>query len=1140
MTTSDRRKLYAEYEKQLTPFSTSLVAEFIRSADAIGDLLSDEELKEWAEDGLDLARQSWRSWEAAGEYIRVAPQMLPMLGWDGFRRWGKHGRDLAELSSALAASYFRASPATLPSITFVRLGDWVNLGRLLYKGTWRSASLAVQFFDGSPAFFSQMTLEEARVLVRFVDALCDRSYDLASHCLSIAPHVLQPLGGEDRAAFLQFAEALASTGWADARSYLEKGPALLAHVHSPQRVRFLALSRELARREGRQAFAFFAEAARALSQIDSESHGLLLSLSEELVDRSPVSAMEFLKTAATVLERIPLDEIALWHTEGSNLLEQSLEGGEAYFRLESSKGEEMLESLSSRVDLSRVSDILHMYCKALTGYEVAVHSAETLAEKGLGWVETEAPSTEGTAIFLPPWVEEFRDKDGNFHVYKVYSTHQAGHLEFGTFDFEFERAGRVFENRRAAMEAQASGAGDQAPSEGQASGARHHGESLALGNDGEIGSGSTADGDPNASPLRGGAASEPDLDVQSAEGPPGRVPLTDMERFFDLFPDRRLASDLFAIVEDARIDVLISKEYAGIRRVYAGRQQWELDRRPAAEQMPLRQAFVENLVRTSLDGLDRIVWPSSLLPLMQEAVGVVETLRQPQALVEDAAEATLRLYQLAQQIPNLTPEMMDDWEDLDEDALQTLPMTGDASGESMDVQLPQGESVPYESPQPVDFRGDFKPETVQLLMKLRQERGEKGPVSPLSTEQLKQMLEKSVEITLSDMAEADLTQSSELFLTNLLKELNAQEQERLQKQPVPLKDGQPVTGFSTADDEHELAIEPKYYFYDEWDFRAGDYRPRWCRIVEYAVGEGNAQYFDQTLTKHSALVHQTRRQFELLRPEMFRKIKRLLDGEEIDFDAVTDYAVERKSGHTPTDKVYWRRNKIERDVSVAFLLDMSASTDEEIAKHERRYAQDEFDDDPRRYFSWWMARRAQELLTPPKRIIDLEKESIVLLIKALETIGDTYGIYGFSGYGRENVEFYVVKDIEETFGEHVKRRIDKIAPVRSTRMGPAIRHATWKLDQRDSKVRILFLVSDGRPQDHGYGRDRTEKEYAIHDTHMALLESKRKGITPFCMTVDRYGHDYLKQMCADIGYAVVPDIESMPSRITTLYRELTA
>ena len=34
-------------------------------------------------------------------------------GLGGFRRWSKHGRELAELSSALAASYFRASPATL-------------------------------------------------------------------------------------------------------------------------------------------------------------------------------------------------------------------------------------------------------------------------------------------------------------------------------------------------------------------------------------------------------------------------------------------------------------------------------------------------------------------------------------------------------------------------------------------------------------------------------------------------------------------------------------------------------------------------------------------------------------------------------------------------------------------------------------------------------------------------------------------------------------------------------------------------------------------------------------------------------------------------------------------------------------------
>ena len=53
-----------------------------------------------------------------------------------------------------------------------------------------------------------------------------------------------------------------------------------------------------------------------------------------------------------------------------------------------------------------------------------------------------------------------------------------------------------------------------------------------------------------------------------------------------------------------------------------------------------------------------------------------------------------------------------------------------------------------------------------------------------------------------------------------------------------------------------------------------------------------------------------------------------------------------------------------------------------------------------------------------KRIVDVEKEAIVLLIvNALEAIGDVYGIYGFSGYGRENVEFYTIKDLDEAFSE---------------------------------------------------------------------------------------------------------------------------
>src|SRR3712207_8991451 len=55
--------------------------------------------------------------------------------------------------------------------------------------------------------------------------------------------------------------------------------------------------------------------------------------------------------------------------------------------------------------------------------------------------------------------------------------------------------------------------------------------------------------------------------------------LTDMERFFDLFADRKLAADLFTVVEDARVDYMIRREYGGIRRPLGRVQRRELERR---------------------------------------------------------------------------------------------------------------------------------------------------------------------------------------------------------------------------------------------------------------------------------------------------------------------------------------------------------------------------------------------------------------------------------------------------------------------------------------------------------------------------------------------------------------------------------
>ena len=365
-----------------------------------------------------------------------------------------------------------------------------------------------------------------------------------------------------------------------------------------------------------------------------------------------------------------------------------------------------------------------------------------------------------------------------------------------------------------------------------------------------------------------------------------------------------------------------------------------------------------------------------------------------------------------------------------------------------------------------------------------------------------------------------------------MKELQKRDPENQQFQPGPSQhvdeDGGPLT-----------ATEPDTYTYPEWDFRANEYKPNWCMIHEKVMTDGEPNFFRETLAENTSLVVQIKRQFELVIPEMYRKQKRLEDGEEHDLDAMLEAVIDLRVGVSPDEKLFWRRNKNERSVAVAFLLDLSASTAEAIDEAKKPSDDWGAPDDPVEYMVWLRSRRSEGLRRTYKRIVDVEKEGITLLVNSLETLGDTYGIFGFSGYGRENVEFYTIKDLDEKFTDVVPRRIDRIAPLHATRMGPAIRHTAAKLAEVEARSRFLFLISDGRPQDRGYSREGVEKEYAVHDTRQSLIEARQEGITPFCLTVDKAGHDYMKTMMEDFSYEVLPDISLLPKRLPQLYRNLT-
>ena len=55
-----------------------------------------------------------------------------------------------------------------------------------------------------------------------------------------------------------------------------------------------------------------------------------------------------------------------------------------------------------------------------------------------------------------------------------------------------------------------------------------------------------------------------------------------------------------------------------------------------------------------------------------------------------------------------------------------------------------------------------------------------------------------------------------------------------------------------------------------------------------------------------------------------------------------------------------------------------------------------------------------------------------------------------------------------------------------------------------------------------------------------IEEAKKQGITTFCLTVDKEGHDYMKSMMEDLSYEVLDDISSLPLRLPQLYKNLTS
>lgn len=285
----------------------------------------------------------------------------------------------------------------------------------------------------------------------------------------------------------------------------------------------------------------------------------------------------------------------------------------------------------------------------------------------------------------------------------------------------------------------------------------------------------------------------------------------------------------------------------------------------------------------------------------------------------------------------------------------------------------------------------------------------------------------------------------------------------------------------------------------EWDYRKQTMQEAFVNLQMMVPRDSEPKPLPPRL---KASAHRLRRQFEHLRNDR-QWLRQQPQGSELDMQAWLDFHVERQHGQCAERGLFMEQRQTHRDLACLLLADLSMSTDAHI------------DDE--------------------HRVIDVISDSLLLFGETLSMLGDDFALYGFSSLRRHQVRMQELKSFSQRYDDTTRGRIQGLKPGYYTRMGAAIRQATQLLSGCKRRRKLLLLLTDGKPND----LDLYEGRYGVEDTREAVLEARRQGLTPFCITIDREAGDYLPYMFGANGYTLIRQPDQLPLRLPQLYRQLT-
>ncbi len=728
--------------------------------------------------------------------------------------------------------------------------------------------------------------------------------------------------------------------------------------------------------------------------------------------------LEGMENGLRLLSREPLDRFV---TRGVEKFERNDKRGRKFLALTSKAGQDAFTGLQVAVPVIQVQRALDSYLRARLGRPVSVRPLSDIPA-ALADRLSDGPMvcSDGVAIYLPDRIDHFPEKRDNLRLFKELARFEAGRIEFGSFDFDLERA---LDGWRASR-----------------------------------------------------SSTPPFRDADPTEGACGDR--SDLSRFFLLFPEERLAEDLFTAFEHGRIRVLLSRRYPGLVRrtlpVFQGEALAGMDAKRASD--PVFPLYIR--VALGMRPEDHLETSSR----------VHAAVKQWAKRFEEEVEENPRVEACARLVMDVYPEAV------------RLFSRGSRAAH------PEEFRAPLEPP----FGRRLRPDLHYAAIRVHEQTSrkvkallEENGFNVYNSDVRNKLVENRGKLSEEDLREI-LRSSPGKGGADGEGDPGAARLDPPDLGPVrrDLKDfltrGRSGVDPAVPDEEAFPAL-----WYDEWDGALGDYLKDHVRVCLRTVPGSEDRFYHSALERRAGLVRRVRRAFELLKPEGLKILRQWVEGDEFDYRALLDAALDKKAGLTPSDRLYVKRIKQQRDVAVLLLVDLSRST-------------------------------ANRIHGSKATVLDVEKEAIVLFCEALQVVGDAFAIAGFSGAGRLGVDYFTIKGFEEPMNRTVRARIGGMAPQRSTRMGAAIRCAADQLDRAPSKVRLLIILGDGFPNDVDYKRD-----HAIQDTRAAISEARSRRMFTHAITVNISGDPRLDDLYGDVRHTVISDVRELPDKLLRIYGALT-